>query len=52
MALALGIVGSPRKKGNTELLNTLNKGLAEIKADGTYEDIYERWIGVPPEEIP
>jgi polar amino acid transport system substrate-binding protein len=28
------------KKGNTELLAKLNKGLAAIKADGTYDKIY------------
>lgn len=33
------------KKGNTELLNKLNKGLADIKADGTYNKIREKWFG-------
>ncbi len=28
------------KKGNAELLAKIDKGLAEIKADGTYEKIY------------
>jgi ABC-type amino acid transport substrate-binding protein len=37
---------------DSELVEPVNQALAEIKADGTYEDIYERWIGVPPEEIP
>ncbi|HUG23918.1 basic amino acid ABC transporter substrate-binding protein [Piscinibacter sp.] len=36
------------KKGNTELLNTLNKALAEIKADGTYDRIYTQYFGAPP----
>ncbi|MGE5865727.1 MAG: transporter substrate-binding domain-containing protein, partial [Rhizobacter sp.] len=34
------------KKGNTELLEKFNKGLAEIKADGTYDAIYKRYFGV------
>ncbi|CAN7277835.1 basic amino acid ABC transporter substrate-binding protein [Rhizobacter sp. LjRoot28] len=34
------------KKGNTELLEKFNKGLAEVKADGTYDAIYKRYFGV------
>lgn len=30
----------------------VNEALAEIKEDGTYDEIYEKWIGRPPEEIP
>ena len=33
------------KKGNTELLEKLNKGLADIKADGTYDQIYAKYFG-------
>lgn len=33
------------KKGNTEILNLLNEGLAKLKANGTYEVIYQRWLG-------
>lgn len=33
------------KKGNAELLAKINKGLADIKADGTYDKIKERWMG-------
>ncbi|GAB7107517.1 glutamine ABC transporter substrate-binding protein GlnH [Streptomyces phaeofaciens JCM 4814] len=33
------------KKGNTELLAAIDKALAEAKADGTYKEIYEKWIG-------
>lgn len=36
------------KKGNAELLGQLNKGLAEIKADGTYDKIYAKYFGAPP----
>jgi polar amino acid transport system substrate-binding protein len=33
------------KKGNTELLEKLNKGLADIKTDGTYDKIYAKYFG-------
>jgi len=33
------------KKGNRELLAKLDKGLAEIKADGTYERIRAKYLG-------
>jgi polar amino acid transport system substrate-binding protein len=36
------------KKGNTELLEKLNKGLAAIKADGTYDKIYAKYFGAAP----
>lgn len=36
------------KKGNTELLAKLNKGLADVKADGTYDKIYTKYFGAPP----
>lgn len=36
------------KKGNTELLEKLNKGLADIKADGTYDQIYAKYFGAAP----
>jgi polar amino acid transport system substrate-binding protein len=36
------------KKGNAELLGKINKGLAEIKADGTYARIYAQYFGAPP----
>lgn len=32
------------KKGNTELLKKLNKGLAELKKDGTYDKLYQKWF--------
>jgi polar amino acid transport system substrate-binding protein len=40
--------GIPVKKGNTELLSKLNKGLAEIKADGTYAKIFAQYFGAAP----
>lgn len=33
------------KKGNKALQDAVNKALADAKADGTYEKLYERWIG-------
>jgi polar amino acid transport system substrate-binding protein len=36
------------KKGNAELLTKLNKGLADIKADGTYNTIYAKYFGAAP----
>jgi polar amino acid transport system substrate-binding protein len=36
------------KKGNSDLLGKLNKGLADIKADGTYDQIYAKYFGAPP----
>lgn len=37
---------------DSELVGPVNEALAQIKEDGTYAEIYERWIGVPPETIP
>ncbi len=33
------------KKGNAELLGKINKGLEDIKADGTYAKIYASHFG-------
>lgn len=38
--LAFGV-----RKGDTELLAKLNRGLAAIRANGTYDKIYARWFG-------
>ncbi len=35
------------KKGNAELLAKLNKGLADIKADGSYDQIFTKYFGAP-----
>jgi polar amino acid transport system substrate-binding protein len=40
--------GIPVKKGNAELLAAINKGLADIKADGTYDKIFTKYFGAPP----
>lgn len=36
------------KKGNADLLAKINQGLADIKADGTYDKIYTQYFGVAP----
>lgn len=33
------------RKGRTELLQAINRALAEIRADGTYDELYRKWIG-------
>ena len=37
---------------DSELVKPTNKALKEIKDDGTYAKIYEKWIGREPESIP
>ena len=39
-------------KGKPELVEAINAALAEIKEDGTYEKIYQKWFDEKPEEIP
>lgn len=39
-------------QGDTELLEELNKGLVEVKDDGTYAKLYEKWFHhEPPKAI-
>jgi glutamine transport system substrate-binding protein len=33
------------KQGNDELLDAINEALAEMMADGTYDEIFEKWFG-------
>ncbi|MCR5882830.1 basic amino acid ABC transporter substrate-binding protein [Rhizobacter sp. J219] len=40
------------KKGNADLLGKINKGLADIKADGTYDKIYTQYFGAAPAAAP
>ena len=40
------------KKGNAELLAIINKGVAGIKADGTYNQIYTQYFGSAPAAAP
>ena len=41
-------LGIAVKKGNTERLNKVNDGLAKIKANGKYAEIYKKWFGKEP----
>ena len=34
------------KKGNKELLDKINKALKDMKDDGTYDEIYKKWIKI------
>ena len=40
--------GIALKKGNADLLAKVNKGLADIKADGSYDAIFTKYFGTPP----
>ena len=41
------------KKGDSGLLSQLNEGLAIVRADGTYNEIYEKWFNpIEPRGIP
>jgi len=33
------------KQGNDDLLDAINEALADIKADGTYDEIFAKWFG-------
>ncbi|QIN81426.1 transporter substrate-binding domain-containing protein [Rubrobacter tropicus] len=37
---------------DSDLRQDVNEALQEIKDDGTYEEIYKKWIGRAPKEIP
>ena len=37
---------------DSELVGPFNKALQEIKNDGTYAKLYEKWIGQKPDKIP
>ncbi|QTE28833.1 basic amino acid ABC transporter substrate-binding protein [Pengzhenrongella sicca] len=36
------------KTGNADLLEAVNATLARLASDGTYDTIYEKWLGVAP----
>ncbi|WP_409342060.1 transporter substrate-binding domain-containing protein [Paenibacillus sp. MBLB4367] len=36
------------RKNNQELLDALNKAIADMKADGTFKEIFQKWFGVDP----
>ena len=37
---------------NDALREAVNWALAEVIADGTYDEIYEKWLGAPPMSVP
>lgn len=37
--------GIAMRKGRDDLLRDINRALAQMKADGTYDEIYDRWFG-------
>lgn len=37
---------------DSDLIGPVNKALEEMKKDGTYAEIYEKWLGQKPKEIP
>ena len=37
---------------DSDLVEPVNKALEEMKKDGTYAEIYEKWLGRKPKEIP
>ena len=34
------------QKGNTELLEKINAGLANIKEDGTFDELVDKWFNM------
>jgi len=40
--------GIALQKGNTDVVKAVNDTLAELKANGEYDAIYEKWIGKAP----
>ena len=45
-------MGMVVRKGNTELVEAINKALAEVKADGTYAALEKKWFGLnDPENL-
>jgi polar amino acid transport system substrate-binding protein len=40
------------KQGNKQLLDKLNTGLAAVKADGTYAQIYKKWFQADAPSLP
>lgn len=36
------------RKDNTPLLDAINEALAEMRADGTYDQIFQKWFGEAP----
>lgn len=41
-------LGYAVKKGRNDLMDKINKGLEQVKGDGTYDKIYKKWFGDAP----
>ena len=48
VALTTENLGIAVKKGNTELLAKIESGLAKIKKNGKFAEIYRKWFGKNP----
>lgn len=42
------IIGMAIKQGNTDFVAKVNKALADIRQDGTYDQLFMKWFGVKP----
>jgi polar amino acid transport system substrate-binding protein len=42
--------GFAAAQDNEALIEDVNSALAEVREDGTYDEIYEEWFGTPPED--
>lgn len=42
------VAGIAVRKNNPELVQALNKALDEMKSDGTFKEIFQKWFGVDP----
>ena len=52
VALTKEDLGIAVLKGNHELLEKIDDGLAKIKKNGKFAEIYEKWFGKePPQEL-
>lgn len=52
VALTKEDLGIAVRKGNHALLAKIDDGLAKIKANGRFAEIYEKWFGKqPPQEL-
>ncbi|MGD7048493.1 substrate-binding periplasmic protein [Rossellomorea marisflavi] len=44
--------GIAAKKGNEDIIKAINPVLADMKKDGTYNEIFKKWFGEEPEDQP
>ncbi|HWP97165.1 MAG TPA: basic amino acid ABC transporter substrate-binding protein [Syntrophomonadaceae bacterium] len=43
-----GLYGILVKKGNTDTLSIMQQGMAELRVNGLYDDLVQKWFGGPP----